>query len=114
MHPTANAMDIEGLMGRWVLVAVNGKQVSRHPEIYFEIAGQSITGYDGCNRFGGLLAQPSNIRKTQRGCPNERTAMPLDLSNPVEQLSSSTLRSDRLLLPLTNGKGMAEFKRTGQ
>jgi heat shock protein HslJ len=109
----AHAMDVASLQGRWVLEAVNGKSVSPdRGEIYFQITEQTIIGYDGCNRFGGSLSQPSRIQKGQRGCPSDAMLLPLDFSNPASQLSQATVRGDRLFLPLPDGKGEAQFRRS--
>jgi heat shock protein HslJ len=108
----AHAMDVASLQGRWVLEAVDGKSVSPdRGEIYFQITEQTISGYDGCNRFGGSLTQPGRIQKGQRGCPADTMLLPLDFSNPASQLSRATVRGERLLLPLPDGKGEAQFRR---
>ncbi len=110
-----NAMDFSELKGKWVLEAINGKDViSEKLEIYFEITEQTITGYDGCNRFGGSTAQPFVIQKSQRACPPETILLPLDLSDPALQLNRATVSGDKLFLPLPDGKGEAQFRRTYQ
>jgi hypothetical protein len=109
----AHAMDISALKGRWVLEAISGKGVALEKgEIYFQITEDTITGYDGCNRFGGSVAQPSLMRKGQRACPPETILLPLDLSNPIPQLSRATVRRDKLFLPLPDGQGEAQFRRS--
>jgi META domain-containing protein len=108
-----HAMDVSALKGRWVLEAVDGKPIGPEKgEIYFQVTEQTITGFDGCNRFGANVAQPSPIQKGQRGCPPETILLPLDLSNPVTQLSRATVRGDKLFLPLPDGKGEAQFRRS--
>ena len=107
-----NAMDLAELQGRWVLEAIDGKDVaSGGAEIYFEITDQNIIGYDGCNRFGGSTTDPSRMRKTQRACSPETTLLPLNLSDPVPQLSRATLREGKLFVPLRDGTGEAQFTR---
>ncbi|MDF0650265.1 MAG: META domain-containing protein [Nitrospira sp.] len=109
----AVAMDLAELKGRWVLETIDGKKVaSGGKEIYFQITEQSISGFDGCNRFGGSISDPSGIRKTQRACPPETTLLPLDLSNPAPQLSQARVREDKLFLPLVDGTGEAQFRRS--
>ena len=108
----AHAVDISELKGRWVLEAVNGQDVDRQKgEIYFQITDQTIVGYDGCNRFGASITQPSPMQKGQRGCPPETMLLPLDLSNPGPQLSKAAVREGKLFLPLPDGKGEAQFRR---
>jgi heat shock protein HslJ len=110
---SSHAMDVSVLEGRWVLEAVNGKEIARESgEIYFQITGQTIVGYDGCNRFGGELTQPAAIRRTQRGCPPETFVLPLDFSELVPQLSRATVAGDKLSLPLPGGMGLAQFGRS--
>ena len=106
-------MDLAELTGRWVLEAIDGKDVaSGGAEIYFQLTEQSIIGYDGCNRFGGSITDPSTMRKTQRACPPETTLLPLNLSDPAPQLSRATVRGGKLFLPLIDGTGEAQFRRS--
>lgn len=108
----ARAMDISQLKGRWVLEAVDGKSVAPEKvEIYFQVTEQTITGYDGCNRFGVSVTQPSPAQRGQRGCPPATSPLPLDYSNLVLQLSRATVSGDKLSLPLPDGKGEAQFRR---
>lgn len=108
-----NVMDLAELKGRWVLEAIDGKEVaSGGTEIYFQITEHSISGYDGCNRFGGNITDPSTMRKTQRACPPETTLLPLNLSDPAPQLSGATVRGGKLFLPLKDGTGEAQFRRS--
>jgi len=108
----AQAMDITALKGRWVLEAINGAEVPvDNGEIFFEITDQNILGFDGCNRFGGSISQPFVIRKTYRGCDPETVLLPLDLANPAPQLSRATLGDDKLVLPMPDGAGEAQFRR---
>jgi heat shock protein HslJ len=106
-------MDLAALKGRWVLEAINGKEVAAGgAEIYFQITEHSISGYDGCNRFGGSPTDPSTMRKTQRACPPETLLLPLNLSDPAPQLSRATVRDGKLFLPLRDGTGEAQFRRS--
>jgi len=107
-------MDISELKGRWVLEAVNGRAVAvESGEIFFMISNDTISGYDGCNRFGGSISQPYSIRKTQRDCPAELPTLPLELSDPLRQLGRATVTGDKLTLPLPDGTGEARFRRGG-
>jgi hypothetical protein len=109
----AHAIDISTLKGRWVLETVDGKRIApKSGEIYFQVTEQAITGYDGCNRFGVSLAQPSAALGGQRGCPPESKILPLDPSDLVPQLSRATVSGDKLSLPLPDGKGEAQFRRS--
>jgi META domain-containing protein len=109
----AHAMDISELKGRWVLETVDGKSVAPEKgEIYFQVTEQTITGYDGCNRFGGSVTQPSQAQRGQRGCPPDTKPLPLDFSNLLPQLSRATVSGDKLSVPLPDGKGEARFRRS--
>nr|WP_281719601.1 META domain-containing protein [Nitrosomonas nitrosa] len=105
-------MDLSELNGRWVLESVDGENVTSGDEeqAYFEITDQSITGYDGCNPFGGKINNPSAMRKKERGCP-DTPLFPLNLSDPSSQLSRARIESDKLFLPLLDGKSEAQFSR---
>lgn len=109
----ASAMDISDLQGRWLLEKVNEVAVSPDLErVYFEIKDQTIAGYDGCNRFGASLTEPSRVQRGQRGCPSEAGELqPFDYSNLLQQLTRAAVSGDRLSLPLPGGKGEASFRR---
>ena len=98
------------LNGRWVLEAIDGRPVAANVEMYFEIQGSALTGYDGCNNFGGSLDNPSMLRMTQRACSSEQIPFPLDLTDPRAQLALGKLQGDVLELPMA-GSGTATFRR---
>ena len=65
----------------WVLESVKGRLLIESSYITIEVAGDSITGYDGCNWFGGrsedgkpvaaangTFTSPSPLASTLRGC----------------------------------------------
>jgi hypothetical protein len=109
----AHAIDISALKGRWVLEAVDGRTIAPdRGEIYLEITEQTISGFDGCNRFGISVAQPLQGLRGQRGCPPGAVLLPLDLANPMSQLSRATVRGDKLYLPLPEGRGEGQFRRS--
>lgn len=108
-----HAMDVSELKGRWVLETIDGKSVAPEKgEIFFQITEQAITGFDGCNRFGASLTQPSPAQRGQRGCPADAIRLPLDFSSLASQLSRATVSGDMLSLPLQDGKGQAQFRRS--
>lgn len=84
------------LEGRWYLVELPDRQIG---SIYFEIHGNEIAGYDGCNSFAGELRPSAEIRIGQRWCVGGTTVFPLDLSNPMPQLEKAQLTGDELILP---------------
>ena len=92
------------LQGRWTLLSINGVEVDADQNAWFEIKGTLISGFDGCNNFGGDLSSSRPLRQSQRGCANDGPEFPLDLSSPMEHLKTATLNGDELVLPL-NGAG---------
>ncbi len=104
-------LDARDLQGRWRLETVGDQQVDARRQIYFEISGTTIKGYDGCNIFGGPLEMPTRIRVGQRGCAAGRIVLPLDLSNPAEQLRNGRLAGNLLSLPLPGGMDTATLRR---
>jgi heat shock protein HslJ len=106
-----DAMDMSKLQGRWVLESINGQRISPGAEVYFEIDGTTITGFDGCNKFGGSLDAPDQMRMTQRGCVSDSPGLPLELSDPRSQLDAAKLTGEKLTLPLPGGTGEAGFSR---
>jgi hypothetical protein len=106
-------MDFSELKGRWVLETINGKSVAAEKgEIYFDISEHTITGFDGCNRFGASIAQPSRAQRGQRGCPLDAQSLHVDFSKLLPQLSRATVIGEELTLPLSDGKGAARFRRS--
>lgn len=103
--------DMSMLQGRWVLESINGQLTGSGTKVYFEIDGLTITGFDGCNKFGGRLDAPSRIRMTQRGCASDRLRLPLELPDPRSQLNAAKVTGEKLKLPLPGGKGEAGFRR---
>lgn len=104
-------MDVSGLQGRWTLESIDGKPVDAPTPIYFEIDGLTITGFDGCNNFGGRLDQPAGLRKSQRACLAEGPRLPLDFSDPWAHLERATVSNNTLVLPLPEGSGHARLHR---
>jgi hypothetical protein len=106
------AATLSAIEGRWILEAINGRPVTvGTEEIYFQLNGETITGYDGCNNFGGQITQPTQIRKSQRACPAGTLFLPLDLSNPLPQLDRAKITGGKLFLPLSSSQGEATFRR---
>ena len=104
-------MDMSKLQGRWILESINGKPVESENEIYFEIDGPAITGFDGCNKFGGRLDAPARLRMTQRACVSEGPRLPLELPDARPQLKAAEVTGEKLKLLLPDGTGEAGFRR---
>lgn len=104
-------MDIDALQGRWTLISINAENVVTDQDVWFELKGTRIVGFDGCNNFGGDLSSSRPLRKSQRGCEDDSFEFPLDLSRPVEQLNRATLEGDELALPMPEVEGVALFIR---
>ena len=102
---------IAELQGKWILESIDGNAIEPKPAIYFEIDGLKISGFDGCNRFGGSLDAPNELQIGQRGCPSDSPRLPLQLTDPRVQLRSSRLEDDTLELVLVGEAGKAKFRR---
>jgi heat shock protein HslJ len=111
MVEAAKAMEIADLQGRWDLISVNAQPLRPGEPIYFAIDGQKISGFDGCNHFGGRLDSPSRLVISQRACEPDVAMLPLNLTDPLPQLKAAKLVDGRLLLPLPDGRGEAQFNR---
>jgi heat shock protein HslJ len=105
----SSVTDVKELQGKWVLVSINSEAIATESDIYFKIDGKTISGFDGCNTFGGPLDAPDRMRMTQRECSSDTPRLPLDLSNPRRQLESSKLEGDTLVVDVADGK--ARFRR---
>ncbi|MGQ7848067.1 META domain-containing protein [Granulosicoccus sp. 3-233] len=104
-------MDIDALQGRWTLLSTDTTKNNAGSELWFELQGTRISGFDGCNHFGGDLSSSRPLIRSQRGCEGERPEFPLDLSKPMAQLGIASLEGNELTLPLTGSKGVAIFIR---
>lgn len=108
---TGGESSAQELQGKWVLQSIDGRAVEAKPVIYFKIDGRTITGFDGCNSFGGSLDAPDELRITQRACASEGPRLPLQLPDPREQLESARLEGDTLELKVDDKGGTATFRR---
>lgn len=103
-----------GLDGTWVLVEVGGKRVSvgagQAPN--FTISGKEISGFDGCNRFGGRLDRPGEIVATRMACLGDYVALPLDFEDVAAHLSRGKRSGDTLRLPAWGDFPASVFKRS--
>lgn len=110
-YASCDDMDVSKLQGRWVLESLSGQPVKQVNEVYFKVSGQTFTGFDGCNNFGGSLDAPSRMRQGQRGCGSEVLRLPLKILDPWPQFKAAKVTGDTLMLPLPDGKGEAGFSR---
>lgn len=83
------------LQGRWSLIEPGGDS-SKVPGVYFEIDGDGIAGYDGCNRFSGTLSEPARVRSTERACAGDvqtidPTQLILQLPEAVKELLNESM-----------------------
>ncbi len=108
---TGDLLDVSKLQGRWILESINGTPVESEQEIYFEIDGQIIRGFDGCNTFGGRLDAPTRLRMTQRECVSAGPMLPLELPDARSQLKAGEVAGEKLTLPLSGEAGQAGFVR---
>ncbi len=107
----SNGPTMSQLQGKWVLESIGGHAIESKTEIYFKIDGLTISGFDGCNLFGGFLDKPKELRIGQRACSSDSPRLPLQLSDPRSQLESSKLEGDTLDLVLDDEAGKATFRR---
>ena len=109
--PNSSGPIVPDLQGKWILESIGDQAIESETEIYFKIDGLTISGFDGCNLFGGLLDKPKELRIGQRACPSDSPRLPLQLSDPRAQLESSELDGDTLDLVLADEAGKARFRR---
>lgn len=107
-----NSIEAASMDGKWYLSNYGGQTVSRTANTpFFVIDGNTITGFDGCNQFGGKLDDPNSLRVGQRACAGDYIKIPIDLSNAQNQLSNATLDGDLLTVPATGPFPASEFVR---
>jgi len=83
------------LQGRWSLIETGGNS-SDGQGIFFEIDGDNIAGYDGCNRFSGTLSEPARIRSTERACTGDLqtinpTQLVIQLTETAKELTGKSI-----------------------
>ncbi|MEP4769671.1 MAG: META domain-containing protein [Roseibium sp.] len=97
-HAGEISIDVDVITGKWLLKTVDGAPVARDQTAYFSIAGNELSGFDGCNFFGGTLENPALLRMTQRACADDQLAF--DANALVAKLPSATLQNDTLTIVL--------------
>lgn len=108
----AMAVEPERIAGSWRLESIDGRAVEASGAVpSFTIEGRTISGYDGCNRFGGSLDAPEAMIVGQRACAGDHLALPLDLADPLADLAAAELEGDRLVLPARGSRPAATFVR---
>lgn len=107
---SADGQDLnwEILQGKWALTAVDGVRISGRQPVYFEVRGDTISGFDGCNMFGGNLNDLQRMRATLRGCADHVAY--LDMGNLQSQLSSAIVEGSLLKVTAYDGTTVLEFK----
>ena len=100
---------ITELRGEWVLESIEGRPIDSKSRIYFEIGEETISGYDGCNSFGGKLDALDRLRRGQRACPAE--VLQIRFSDLKTQFESLKVEGDALDLVLADDAGKARFRK---
>jgi hypothetical protein len=98
---SGNTCTAANLDGTWELSAI-GSQPVRKGSVdlpYFNVTGDLIRGFDGCNQFSGRLDQSLEIAATRRGCAEGAVRLPLDLSNAAAHLRTAKISETHLELP---------------
>lgn len=106
---TGRMADISDASGKWVLESVAGKPVEGGSKIFFQIDGEMISGFDGCNRFSGRVDQVATLRRTQRGCPPE--VFQIRLAKAQDALNALDWRAGSVVLPAGDGGELVTFRR---
>lgn len=106
------ATENTNISGSWRLMSIAGHSMSASDNVpQFTIDGSTISGFDGCNQFGGNLNDPQSMRLGQRACAGDYVKLPLDLSDPKAHLDSGSLQGDSLTLPARAGLPSSVFVR---
>ncbi len=106
--PSADALE-----GRWTLIGIGGeayRPAERARPPFFEIAGNQISGHDGCNMFNGPLQPAGQISATRMACPGG-AILPLDLADVGAHLSMAQRSGDLLILPGRAGRPASRYRR---
>lgn len=106
---TVRMADISEASGRWVLESVEGRPLDGGSKIFFQIDGEIISGFDGCNRFSGRVDQLAMMRGTQRGCPPE--VFQIRLAKAQDALNALDRGAGSVVLPVGEGGELVTFRR---
>ena len=91
-----------GLDGTWQLKAIDQTPIEASPEDqapFFKVAGDTIEGFDGCNRFSGSIDRPGAISATRRGCLDVKNMLPMDLNELDAHFRSAEINGDTMTVP---------------
>jgi putative lipoprotein len=107
---------------RWVLVALDGQEVdpgsgAKQINLHFGASDQSVSGFAGCNRFGGSFEQSGDslslgrMMSTMMACA-EGMDREQRILQALEQVRRYSLDGDELNLLGADGKPLLRY-RTG-
>lgn len=115
--PAPEGIALEG--SEWVLQELNGSPLIAGSNITLEFAGGEVSGYAGCNAYGGpytleaaSLAIPQ-VGMTRRACPEPAGVMEQEnaFAQALHSSATYTAQGDRLELADSSGQVVLAFAR---
>ena len=105
----------------WILVELNGQPALSNTTVTLNLNGETITGNDGCNHFGGTYSSEGDSFKvnddlmgTLMACEETIMTQAGEFNNALRETSKYTISDDRLHLLDENGNSLAIFEAQSQ
>lgn len=105
----------------WILVELNGKPVLSDTTITLNFNGDTITGNDGCNHYGGSYTSKGDsfsvgedLMGTLMACEEAIMTQASDYTSALRKASKYSISNNRLQLLDENGNTLAIFEAQSQ
>lgn len=105
----------------WTLVELNGQSVLADVSVTLNFDGESITGNDGCNHFGGSFTTEGNsfsigedLMSTLMACEEPIMQQAGEVTLALRDAQSFQLENERLVLLDKDGNRLAIFEAVSQ
>lgn len=105
----------------WILVELNGQPALSETTVTLNLNGETITGNDGCNQFGGTYTSEGDSFKvnddlmgTLMACEESIMNQAGNFNNALREAQKYLLTDDRLTLLDENGNALAIFEAQSQ
>jgi len=105
----------------WILVELNGKPALSETTITLNLNGDTLTGNDGCNHYGGSYTSKGDsfsigedLMGTLMACEETIMTQSSDYTSALRKASKFSITDDRLHLLDENGNSLAIFELQNQ
>lgn len=113
---------IQDLNGTWILTYISGPKKSfdafypnQKPEVTLDVNSYKISGFTGCNSFGGQFGYENNkldftkpIEQTEKYCKGGGEAL---FNETLEKIDGFSIRNDSLFLKMSSLEMMQFYRK---